>query len=140
MIPLSEKYPEFFKEKLLLYRDRNFNNYNYHNLGVENFSIREGWYALLDKYLGKMYEHCQKINSYINIIEIKEKFGALDITFSNGNDVCNQLMIDAYQESRSICEWCSYPHTMTTTMKTDGWVYTICERCYSEEKHKRKFK
>lgn len=125
MIKLSEKYPEFFeyfKEK---------------PIGVEDFSIKEGWYALLDKYLGLMYEHCQTTGIYCKISYIKEKFGGLDITMWDADDTIFNLIIEAGRESRHTCEFCSYPYAKQTSMKDVGWIWTICDRCYNESKHKR---
>lgn len=133
---LSEKYPEFFKSRIARIIART-NNILDSYITVEHFAIREGWYALLDKYLNKMYEHCKQTGKFIEITDIKEKFGGMDINFSGGDDVIIQLMIDAGKESRHICEFCSYPHAKQTSMKSIGWIFTICDRCYNEKKYKR---
>ena len=124
MLSLSKKYPEFFA-------------YFKSEISVQDLSIREGWYDLIDKYLGLMYNHCQETGNYIKITDIKEKFGGLDINFHDGDDVTFQLMIEVNRESRHICEFCSYPDAKQTTMKEEGWVYTICDKCYENKIHKR---
>lgn len=104
---------------------------------IYNFSIRQGWYSLLYRYLDKINTHCQETKNFIKITDIKEKFGSLDISYYDGDVIDAQIMKELYDESMTVCEFCSKPNAKRTSMKKDGWIYTICDSCYKNKFHVR---
>jgi len=127
-IDLTQRFPEIFKHWI----DRGIVP-----MYIYNFSIRQGWYSLLFKYLEKFDEQGKRTGNFAEISDIKEKFGGLDISFYGGDAESFKIMLEAYKESYTVCEFCSSPNAKQTSMKTDGWIYTICDSCYNNKFHKR---
>lgn len=96
----------------------------------------DGWYWLLDNLISSIYYYCKNNDKpFIQITQIKEKFGGLRFYYDGGDDIIYGMVSLAESMSYKICEICG------TTLKighTDGWIRTICQDCYEkDEKAKR---
>lgn len=87
----------------------------------------DGWFLLI-------YDLCQKITPLAIksnedrstiVVQIKEKFGGLRFYVSCATDVIYELISEAENASRRICEHCGQPG------KTTGkrWFRTLCDGC-----------
>jgi len=93
---------------------------------LENLSFGiecgNGWFYLLDR----LCEDIIKIDGTCVATQIKEKFGTLRFYCDAANDEVYDLIDNAEEESRSICEECGEPGQMTGTT----WYKTLCQKCY----------
>ena len=90
------------------------------------FPVGEGWRPLVTK----LVEDIIKIDSTIEISQIKEKFGTLRFYINYGNDEIFDLIEKAEQESSKICENCGTRENVTTK---GSWLLTLCEKCRKEK-------
>lgn len=119
---LFEKYPKIFIQRTLNMRQTAM------CFGCECGS---GWYDLIDKL-------CNDIQTYLDAhpdvqqveaVQVKEKFGGLRY-YVDGGDNNTDLLIDiAERESYYVCENCG---TRENIGRTDGWITTICKKCFDE--------
>lgn len=102
----------------------------YELFGVECGS---GWYQLLEP----IYNYIEKYNSdipeeeKIQILQVKEKYGTLNVYVSHGTRELFDLIDFAESESENVCEDCGTRHNVGTTMV--GWIRTICLDCAKKE-------
>ena len=89
------------------------------------FPVGEGWRKLVTK----LVEDIIKIDSTVEIIQIKEKFGTLRFYVNCGNDEIFDLIEKADQESGKTCESCGTKRNVTTEGR---WVLTLCQKCRKE--------
>jgi hypothetical protein len=92
--------------------------------GIE---CNDGWYWIIDNLMECIYKYCKdnKI-PFINIIQIKEKYGSLSFYYTNGDEMINGMVWLAEHMSYNTCEFCGSTENVGHTY---GWVYTICEDC-----------
>jgi len=131
---LAETYPEM---------------YNLYNADVESidglappiavygFSIGNGWHNLLKS----LSETLDRRDVEIEVHQVKEKFGGL--RFYHGgvksdDESESYTAIGAIQQaeemSRYICESCGE----SAETRTEGWMRTLCDDCWTEEKSRRR--
>lgn len=92
------------------------------------FDNMRGWW----KAFGKMFcEDVQKIyykNPELYILEIKEKYGRLDIYFGNCRTDDPMLIAHRYEIiSQNVCFKCGKPDVSLTNA---GWILPLCKDCY----------
>ena len=104
------------------------------------FSCNDGWYWLLDNLMNSIY-HYQKLNQhlkgnekFIQITQVKEKFGGLCFYYSGGNEAIRGMVSLAENLSYKICEKCG---TTENVGRTKGWIYVCCEKCYKNNERSR---
>lgn len=87
--------------------------------------IRKGWLPLVEPIINKVQE-LKEAGSDVEIMQVKEKWGALQIYLLNAPEELLKLARDAQEKSTRICEECGKPATQT---EVNGWVYTRCSDC-----------
>lgn len=87
------------------------------------FPVGEGWRKLVTK----LVEDIIKIDSTVEITQIKEKFAGLRFNINGENDKIYNLIERAEQESYKICEYCGAKGY--ASRNTMGWILTLCKKC-----------
>jgi hypothetical protein len=87
------------------------------------FEVGDGWYQLL---LDTFTEVNNINHNTYTIIQIKEKFGMLEIYGFNSNKQIDQIIAKARVDSKFICEVCGKPGHF---MSRNGWQMTRCPDC-----------
>jgi len=105
---IINKYPQYFKD-------------------CQEFSIDNGWMDLVELFI----ETASMNIKDFKIIQIKEKFGCLNIyydakTTDQGYFYLNGIDITILNMSKNICEKCG---TNKNIGKTNGWVKHLCKKC-----------
>ena len=91
--------------------------------------IPDGWSkAFGDIILEELNAEIKRSNlRYFRIVDMKEKWGRLQIDASGFNDEILHI-IDKYEAlSQNICAVCGKPDVFVTN---DGWIYPLCYECY----------
>lgn len=99
---------------------------NFEKSYKQTFPVGEGWRKLVTK----LVQDIIKIDSTIEVVQVKEKFGGLRF-YIDGVDTKNLLVIyhlisKAERESYKTCESCGTKKGVTTK---GSWVLTLCEKC-----------
>lgn len=123
-----------------------FNFYKPHKSIQENlmrfgFECGDGWYSII----WNLSEEIEKIlkdedipqqaklelqDSGFEIIQVKEKFGTLRVYTNWSTSKIEDAIIRAEEESSVTCEICGEKGTL----RTDGWLSTMCDSCYNKER------
>jgi len=92
-----------------------------------------GWFSLIDNTLNCIYSY-QKNNKkeFIKINTIKEKFGVLSIYHQCGDDTIHGMSLLSTYLSSNTCEFCG---STDNVGKTQGWIYTVCKKCYDNNEY-----
>jgi hypothetical protein len=119
---LLKKYPEFFEY---------LKTYDGPLMPIcFGFECDDGWYNILDDLMGKLKEYCKERKEYIDVHQIKEKFGGLCFYIGSGDDKIFNMIHDAESLSYQTCEICGSTENVGQTC---GWIKTICHKCSSKE-------
>lgn len=87
--------------------------------------IRKGWLPLVEPIIDRVQE-LKEAGSDVKILQIKEKWGVLQIYLLNAPEELLKLARDAQEKSTRICEECGAPATQA---EVNGWIYTRCSDC-----------
>lgn len=107
--------------------------WSYNLFGIE---CGDGWKSLYQPIIDYIQEYNrvhEGTDSFIEIHQIKEKFGGLRFYWGGENvpeDVCDvlrEMIRDAEAESFCVCEICGSRDNVGITV--DNWYTTICEDC-----------
>jgi len=83
-----------------------------------------GWYPLVWEAMERL-EDLRREGHPITLLQIKEKYGALNIYLTGSNEALD--VVDRIEErSRHICEECGRPGDI----RKGGWIRTACGRCH----------
>ena len=88
---------------------------------IPGIDCDDGWYSLLDEYLGKIIEVCPDVR----FDQIKSKFASLRI-YIGGNNEAFALSDQAGDLSEKICELCGNEGEVFNNY---GWLWAICPEC-----------
>lgn len=129
---LFDDYPKLFAKRNLTPDDRR----RYPIIwGLEH---GDGWLAIVEV-LCKLIQHNvdqqkKKDSSYpqIEILQVKEKFGAMRFYTTGGDDYTAGLIAMAEYMSGRTCESCGNPGTM----RGKGWMRVRCDPCEFERQQK----
>ena len=96
--------------------------------------IPQGWAKAFSE---ELYSELYAIDPELTILDMKEKWGHLDIYFvcsknkywDRVNDICEKY----WKNSVNYCAICGKPGEL----RKAGWVIPLCDKCYSkwEDKH-----
>ena len=111
---LFEEYPDLFKRELL----------------THNFDCQDGWFVLLDELAGRIRQYSDPCSESekLEIIQIKQKMGALQIHARGGNEVIRKLIQEAEDQSKSICELDGEPASGLCVC-APHWYRYLCQKC-----------
>jgi len=122
---LIDKYPTLF---------RSINKPATETLICFGCECDDGWYGLLDRTLQKVID--LDIAREIELVQIKEKYGALRIYFNGGDDELDKEVYDIFneaeRESINICERCGITESVN---RTGSWIKYLCPVC-TENRYK----
>lgn len=98
--------------------------------GVE---CHKGWYKLLEPIFNYVEEYNKdKIDeNKIVFLQIKEKWGYLNVYTNFVTEELSKLIDDAENASENMCEECGNTENVGT--RTNGWVTTMCLDCCKQE-------
>lgn len=117
---LLQKYAHLFRGKELPVTE---------NLMAFGCECGDGWYGLIAA-------ACSEIATHQNIcgssdflwLQIKEKFGALRLYYSGGDEYIAGVVAVIEKLSERTCEICGAPASRPET-PSGGWIVTRCENC-----------
>ena len=100
----------------------------YELFGIE---CGKGWKSLYQPILDRVNEINESSKGHIEVTQVKEKFGRLEIYLNNYTDELLDMINEASEASGKVCEECGEPaeHTMV-----GGLIYQLCDKCYKEFK------
>ena len=133
---LFEKYPKIFKQK-----DLSMNE----TCMCWGICCDNGWYDLIDTLCSILQFNTDR-NKYpqVEAVQVKEKYGSLrfyydikDIQEEKHREyqtgIIEGLISFAECYSEFICEHCGSNENVT---QTEGWIYTLCEKCMKDNQRK----
>lgn len=108
------------------------------------YSVGKGWMPLVKEAIdlvNKFNEDHPNNEFPINIFDVKEKWGILQIDLDFYDKDLEEQIIRICLRSRYICEECGAKENVTTEANF-GWVRTLCKNCRNEyiKQHKKFFK
>lgn len=92
----------------------------------------KGWYPLIRPILNyiKEYNHSRTEAEHIQVFQVKEKWGLLNIYVDGATGELNEMVRQAEKMSGTICEKCGNPGSRQIIK---GWYLTLCESCRVKE-------
>lgn len=89
----------------------------------------EGWLPLVNIALDAIEEENKNLDEDNKIypVQIKEKFGRLEIYLNHYSEKLFALITKLMEESLKACEYCGTKENVGMTI--DGWHMTICKDC-----------
>lgn len=126
---LCEKYPKIFVERRLPVSE---------SCMGRGFECGNGWFYLIDSLCHSIQEYIDGSNKYpqegkaaipqMVFTQVKEKFGALRIYYTGGDDYCSGLLDMAECMSYRMCENCgTFGKDVGRVEK--GWIQSLCTEC-----------
>jgi len=97
------------------------------------FECGDGWLKIIDNLSSDITALDEKNGSHTVATQVKEKFGGLRFYIESGSDTIFDLIDKAEDESFRTCEFCGEPGTT----RDDGWVSTLCDKCWDKKGDKR---
>ena len=98
----------------------------YELFGIE---CGKGWKYLYQPILDKVEEINKDNPKPIKILQVKEKFGRLDIYLDRYENGILKDIMKASEQSSHVCEECGEPAEPRTV---NGWMYQLCDECYDK--------
>ena len=104
----------------------------YELFGIE---CGKGWRSLYQPILDRIEEINESSDDRIEVTQVKEKFGRLEIYLDRYTDELLAMIKDASEVSGRMCEECGEPAEPT---EVGGWIYQLCDKCYEKYLNKTK--
>jgi hypothetical protein len=103
--------------------------------GLMAFGIEtgDGWFRLIDQLSSDITELDKRDGTTTIAVQVKEKYGGLRFYIEGGSDEVYERISEAEVDSLTICELCGEPGTT----RDDGWVSTLCDKCWDKKGDKR---
>lgn len=98
----------------------------YELFGIE---CGKGWRSLYQPILDRVEEINESGEDHIEVTQVKEKFGRLEIYLDRYTDELTAMIKEASEASSHICEECGEP---AEPRKVVGWTYQLCDNCYKK--------
>jgi len=112
---LQARFPRFFRD---LYGDPR------ETCMAFGCDFEDGWYPIVERL-------CEALNLVappeFKFTQVKEKFGAMRIYASGGNEETERLLHRVHEESLKVCEACGATEGVDTG--GSGWIRTLCQSC-----------
>ena len=99
----------------------------------------KGWYKLIQPVVDYINEYNKNKTKeeQIQILQIKEKWGYLNIYTNFGNEELDKLIDEAEDKSLTVCEDCGSEENVG--MRLTGWYTTMCLDCLKKEVKERNY-
>ena len=97
------------------------------------FDCGDGWFKLIDQLSADITLLDEKDGTTTIAVQVKEKYGGLRFYIEGGSDAVYAAIDKAEILSETICEICGEPGTT----RNDGWVSTMCDKCWEDKKEKK---
>ena len=115
-------------------KDNNEPKEPYELFGIE---CGDGWKNLYQPIIDYIeeYNKDKEGEDKIEIYQIKEKFGGLNVYLSHYTDELTNMIKVAEEQSYHTCEICG--RHINKPIEEHHWIYTMCRACYDEMKEKQ---
>lgn len=90
----------------------------------------DGWFDLISQLCVDITEHARKVGLDPKAVQVKEKFGCLCFYVHKGDEMIQDLCVEASKRSMMVCDSCGGPGT--TQASKDWWYRTTCPDCRRE--------
>lgn len=128
---LCEKYPRFYQNRSKHARE---------SCMALGFTCGDGWFGIIEKLTADIEEAVADMPEEDRPVaaQVKEKFGLLRFYLHGGEnegvpEKVRDLVKAASKESETTCEFCGD----AGSMRTGGWLKTLCDPCHKEREEKR---
>ena len=101
------------------------------------YATGEGWVPLINEAIdlvNKFNEEHPNNEYPVEIVNVKEKWGILQIDLNFYYKNLHEKIIDICLRSRNICEYCGTSENVKTT-EIRGWIKTLCQKCKEDDEH-----
>jgi len=133
---LFERYPRAFRRPSIRYLDQTREAFEAEvpaPIDSRGIECGSGWYALVERAggvieaeIGRLVEAGVAAPGWPRILQVKEKFGVLDMHVSGLRSATWRAEIEGVErQSRVTCEQCGAPGEL----RKDGYFRTTCARC-----------
>ena len=96
-------------------------------------SVKKGWLFLIRKMGKNIQIYCKmKKRTLPNIVQIKEKYGNLEIYLNDGDAIINSIVKKTQKEAEHICECCGQKEA-NLKKYDDGIFQTLCDKCFQNK-------
>lgn len=102
------------------------------NLMPFGFECGDGWFNLIYE----LSEKITKLDPNCKAVQVKEKFGGLRFYTGGTTKEVHDLISEYENKSYKTCEDCG--DTETAKTRDDGWIYTLCNKCWKELKKRKR--
>lgn len=103
---------------------------------VNVVSCGDGWSKLYIPIIQQIVDYDKRqdsVDDKIGVVEVKEKFGCLDIKVGNYMNLISKIRRDIHRaqiRSEQVCEFCGTEERVGHTQ--DSWRKTCCNKCWKE--------
>ena len=97
------------------------------------FMTDDGWFNIIRNLSMKL----ARLSPLTRASEVKEKFAQLRFYVDGATRAGMDAIQEAVEESRVTCERCSDVGSLRRN-QDDGWMYTLCNRCWKNQKKRNK--
>ena len=105
------------------------------------YATGEGWASLINEAIdlvNKFNNEHPNLEYPVHIVDIKEKWGILQIDLDFYYDNLDEQIIDICLRSRNVCEYCGTTENVKTS-SIHGYMQTLCPKCKNDqEQHLKK--
>ncbi len=97
---------------------------------IQGFECQDGWFELIRSLAVRIREHQAQYPDTVNfeIVQVIQKMGDLQVNIRGGDTVIQNLIREAEQESRSICELDGEP-AVGLYVCAPYWFRYLCQNC-----------
>jgi len=92
-----------------------------------------GWDGIMEALSACICRELDKQGGYIDVSDIKEKFGGLRFYYYSNTDAVDEIdkLVDAAEQlTERTCQWCGEYGKKRTVR---GWVSALCDACYENK-------
>ena len=92
----------------------------------------DGWYEIIDTACEELQALSDLMGTQIELTQVKEKFGTLQIYTNMGDDNVHEICATAETTSSHTCESCGKPGEL----RDHGYMFTMCRWCWVKHRIK----
>lgn len=99
----------------------------------DTWEIDEGWKPMVKSLVRLCTNYCSVMGLPFTIEQVKEKFGTLRFYYSGGDEYVRELVDVVELASERKCEVCG----KYATLRSGGWLRTLCDKHYQEQEERK---